>query len=186
MGSLQDHIDISEEYENTVTKYWVSIYRYLKKLPVSGLKVYQDSLPNTEKTSVERIVDETQTANFEILKELRNRGALILGTESPALLHEDYKNIQAVVEALDLKSRVIAIIMYKDREASLLEERDHYLAQRINQTLQPEERGLLLLGFEHNAKSKLNPDIIVRQPRFVQGFLPPLYKAYLERVKLDF
>jgi hypothetical protein len=46
----------------------------------------------------------------------------------------------------------------------LLDIRDEYIAQRIDQTLLDNEMGILFLGFMHNIETKLPSDILLIQP----------------------
>ena len=46
----------------------------------------------------------------------------------------------------------------------MLYQRDEYIAQRINNTLQEEEMGILFLGIMHSIEDKLDKDIVLIQP----------------------
>ena len=82
---------MDREHETMATQYWQAVSKYVQKLPVdfSELRVYQDGLPDISTEMVTKIVDETQTANYDLLRWLRDKGANITGTESPSLLLEE-------------------------------------------------------------------------------------------------
>jgi hypothetical protein len=100
---------------------------------------------------VERLVADMARAgspNHRLLELLREKGAVILGTESLGLLLEEY---QAV----------------KDRRASpellrrSLEARDRYIAGRIGETLADGEIGILFIGAAHDVRRFCDPAIDV-------------------------
>ena len=92
-GSLGSKVPVDQEYETMATQYWQTVSEYVQKLPgdFSELRIYQDGLPDSSIEIVTKIVDETQTANYGLLRLLRSKGAHIMGTESAPLL---LKNIE--------------------------------------------------------------------------------------------
>jgi len=84
-----------------IDKMWQEIERTVEHLPVVAGKtrVYQDGLPVCAHEA--RIVSETAEAgsrNYKLLLRLQSRGAVLMGTESPELLVEEY---QMAVTALN-------------------------------------------------------------------------------------
>lgn len=175
MGSLRDKITVDERYEATGTGYWVGIFRYLNSLSsdfLARLQIYQDGLPNVSGEIVDRIVDETQTANYEILRWLKGKGAAILGTEAPNLVMEEYQALQAIVNCPDGEVKAVARLEYLKKSSWLLEERDKSIAQRIRETLPEGRTGLLFIGAAHDVGSHLGNEIRVSTPEIISSALP--------------
>jgi hypothetical protein len=146
-----------------VDNLWKEIERTVERLHVApgSTRVYQDGLPVCAHEA--RIVSELAEAgsrNYKLLLRLESQGAILMGTESPELLVEEY---QLAITALhsggggDARRREL-------RGAALLEKRDRYIAARINSTLQPGETGILFLGMLHAVQPYLEPDIKIRYP----------------------
>lgn len=173
LGSLRDKIPFDERYEAAVTKFWVTIFHYVESLPpnlLDGLQVYQDSLINASDGIVDKIVDETQTANYEILRWLREKGATIFGTEDASLLLKDCEVSQATVNYSGDKDKT-AHLKRLQESSWLLEERDNYIAQRIRKTLPAGKTGLLFIGAIHNVGLLLGNEIRVSTPEEVSRAL---------------
>ena len=121
------------------------------QLPLRRVRLYQDGLPVCEQAR--EIVRETAAAgspNHRLLEELIAGGATLMGTESPELLLREY----------ELARRTLAGEPVPAEESQqLLQLRDRFIAQRIADTLQPGEFGLLFLGALHSLEGKLPTDI---------------------------
>lgn len=174
MGSLKEQVSYGEGYEEAVTRHWVQVFNYVKSLPVdfSRLKVYQDSLADTDPGIVEKIVAETQTANYEILRYLKEKGASIIGTENPRLLTEEHQSLEAIFNSSDEASKEMARLEYLKKSFWLLEERDSCITQKIEETLGPGETGLLFIGASHNVEEFLAEDVEVSKPGISETSLP--------------
>ena len=100
-GSMGSKVPFDQEIEEMKTRYWNGVFNYVQNLAVdfSKLRVYQDGLPDTSNEVVARIVNETQTPNYNVLRWLRDKGAHIIGTESPRLLLDEYQSLQAIFNA---------------------------------------------------------------------------------------
>lgn len=181
MGSMRDEIPLDEQYEAKVTRDWVEIFRYLRGLPpdfLASLRIYQDGLVNAPTRIVDKIVDETQTANFEILRWLKGQAAQILGTENPALLMEEHQSLQAIINYPDGEAKSAARLAYLKKSSLLLEERDQYMAQRIKETLPNGETGLLFIGVAHNIGPFLGNAIRVTEPEISSRALPEVLRTF--------
>lgn len=168
MMSLRSLIPRDEQDENLAAARWNGIFRYLKHWPssiISRLQVYQDGLPDTSADMIDKILNQAQSINYDVLRWLRDNGAAILGTENPLLLMEEYNYRKAMFHAPDEESWATAALMYLDRRDQLLIDRDCYIAQRIDQTLLPAGVGLLFIGFGHNIKPLLADKIRLREPK---------------------
>lgn len=176
MGNLRGKLPFTEIQEGATIAYFQKVFDYFKSwsLDFSKLKVYQDSLPNYVPEKVERIVAETQSENYEVLRWLKNQGASIIGTEGPALL-EEYQSLQTIAKAGDESSRQTALLEHRRKAPQLLRDRDEYIARRINSTLCTGEIGLLFQGALHYAKGSvslyLDKDVRVSRPAVLERAL---------------
>lgn len=181
MGSLRDKIPVDEQYEATVTGYWVGIFRYLNGLSsdlLARLQIYQDGLVNAPGEIVDRIVDETQTANYEILRWLKGKGDTIFGTEDPNLLMEDFQALQTIVNCPDGEVKTAARLEYHKKSSWLLEERDKSIAQRIRETLPVGKTGLLFIGAAHDVGPLLSNEIRVSTPEIISHALTEVLREF--------
>ncbi len=144
-------------------EFWNALEIAMDSLPIDYMKLrlYQDGLPvcGLEEKIVRDLAGQGG-ANYRILLKLEKRGAKIEGTEDPDLLRKEYELIMAGVHA---GAGSLGAGMGKDENAEvlrdLLERRDRFIAQRIDQTLQTGETGILFLGALHRAATML-PDTI--------------------------
>ena len=81
-----------------------------------------------------------------------------MGTESPELLVKERELMMQMLIPTELKETSL------ESAQVLLNQRDEYIAQRINQTLQDNEMGILFLGLMHNIEAKLPEDIFLIEP----------------------
>jgi hypothetical protein len=103
---------------------------------------------------------EAGSRNYKLLLHLERRGAILMGTESPQLLVEEYR-----MATTDLHSGGAGGAGRRQRQsAALLEKRDRYIADRINSTLQPGETGILFVGMLHAVQPYLEPDMKIVYP----------------------
>lgn len=127
------------------------------------LRIYQDGLPAGGEVA-RRIVTEVAekgSPNYQIVEGLLQRGAHLEQTEDPALLQEEYGLIRRMAAAVGPEEQARAQQAYRQRGAGLLEERDRFIARRIDETLQAGEVGLLFMGAHHRVVSYLPQDIEV-------------------------
>ncbi len=157
-GAWQDRV-------RQIGQLWRSIRTQVFQLPFdfSRMLIYQDGLPVCGKE--DRIVEELAragSANHRLLLELRARGARLTGTESPELLIEEYElNRQLLLEQSPRPEPFAAEVERLSRD--LLERRDAFIAQRIDETLEGDQVGCLFLGLMHSIKERLPPDIILHR-----------------------
>lgn len=120
-------------------------------------RLYQDGLPICDWE--EKIVREMAAAgsrNHQLLLCLHERGAILMGTESPQLLMEEY---QLAKEAMQTNNSSLL-----QNGHSILQRRDQFIAARINDTLQPGETGILFIGLLHKIEPHLEADIDLSYP----------------------
>ena len=147
-----------------VDKMWEKIEGVAAGLPLAQgtVRVYQDGLPvcGHEREIVSELAG-AGSRNHRLLLALAERGAALMGTESPELLVEEYQLASAAfASGASLKREV----RQRELRDSLLEKRDRYIAQRINSTLGAGESGILFLGMLHQAAKYLDSGIDVVYP----------------------
>ncbi len=177
MGDLGGRLPTDKAYLQRAEAFWVNTQRQVMALDLAwqGVRVYQDGLPDAASEIVRRILAEVQSPNYELLRWLVSQGAEVVGTESLALIKEEYERLRAVLTAKNTRSKAVARRAYAERAATLLRERDRYIAQRIVETLPPEGIGLLFIGEAHCVQEHLPGDVGVRVLRGIPQALkdPP-------------
>lgn len=159
-----------QEWERSVravSQLWTIIGRTLEayELPYPQVRLYQDGLPNCgREADIVRDVAQAGSPNHQLLLKLMEKGATLMGTEAPELLLEEYQLIQQVLDARDLGDTEQVEIQQQALSQALLERRDQYIAQRINDTLCEGEVGVLFLGLLHCLEGRLEGDIDVSYP----------------------
>jgi hypothetical protein len=163
MGMLGQRLPAPPEQEPFADGWWQDISRKVKSLRQDwrSTKVYQDGLPDVAEEMVERIVRQVESPNYELLRWLKAQGAIVLGTESWELLAEEYEHLRAILVAEETAQKQQAVENYSQRALVLLEERDGYIARRIDSTLGEGESGVLFLGLAHQVVKRLPQDIAV-------------------------
>jgi hypothetical protein len=133
-------------------------------LPMTQVRLYQDGLPVCGREA--EIVTELAQAgsrNHQLLQRLMAQGAILMGTESADLLVQEYQLAQKSLTGHPPRPAEAAA-QRRALSASLLQRRDQFIAQRINDTLQPGETGILFLGMLHAVERYLPRDIKVIYP----------------------
>jgi len=156
-----------DKWQRTVAaidELWECIRREIDKLrlPYARVRLYQDGLPvSGHETEIVRELARSRSCNHEFLLALMQQGATLMGTESPDLLLREYGMLQQVL-ALDDHAEVTRLMAeQKDLRQELLQQRDQFIAERINATLGDGEIGLLFLGMLHAPERWLASDIQV-------------------------
>jgi len=113
------------------------------------VKLYQDSLPvcGHEKELVHDLAAQG-SCNHQLLENLMHEGGILVGTESPVLLLDEYKLLQSPERT-------------EAQAAALLEARDRFIASQIDATLRDDENGILFIGALHKVTKFLPPRIKV-------------------------
>jgi len=152
-----------KEHKRVVGQYWEEIVKYFERRGLQGVKIFQDGLPvgGKEAEALINELAETGSPNYKLLKDLGERGALLLKTEDPALLKREYQLTKELVAKKPLLSAVRAFLNYKYRKDGLLKARDKYIASQIDRELKERETGICFLGAYHEVLPKLAKDIKV-------------------------
>ena len=199
LGSLTEAVNATKEValggaraaatRRTIQQFWDDLQLVLlsMELPCDRLLVYQDGLPVIENQALQiekQIVSELArggSPNHRIVMGLLERGAGLVGTESPALLLKEYEAIRKSLAAGfrasehevqgssdELKSDSSQTELQASETTppalSLLEQRDHFIAERIDKTLGEDQVGVLFIGLAHRVESILVDDIEVTYP----------------------
>ena len=147
----------------TVDEMWRGISREIKSLNLdySKVRLYQDGLPHCgHEQAIIKDMAQAGSQNHRLLLHLMEKGARIVGTESPELLLEEYELARQTLASLSSGKKGELSNRGQDGAAKLLlEKRDRYIAQRINDTLAVGETGLVFLGLLHSLLGRLPPDI---------------------------
>ena len=175
MGSIASTLDdratakLTPEFwqsnKEIISAFWDSIGRFLDTLDVNRFKVYQDGLVADGEDGL-RIVRESASQgskNYEIVGRFLERGAVLVKTESLALVKQEYHYITKMARSKSSKEREVAALRYKLARGMLLKQRDEFIAGRINETLAEGEIGILFIGAYHDVVHRLAPDIRVGQ-----------------------
>ena len=163
MGSLGNHLPMTDGYTAMVSDFWQEVKERVKQY-INGttrVKVYQDGLPDTQKGLVEKIINEVQSPNYELLRFLREKAATVLGTEDPQLLKKEYQFITQILGTQNEIKKNKLKQAYENQANELLTKRDTYIANRIDKTLSNGELGILFIGAAHAVEEKLPADIQV-------------------------
>jgi hypothetical protein len=163
LGSAVNNFRTEEQvtqYTLAVEHFWMMVEKTIENLELNytGLKLYQDGLPvcGKEKEIVHDVAA-SGSKNYRLLEKLQDKGALLMGTESPELLLQEYTLMKQLSSGQQSESTLASAQV-------LLEKRDNYIAQHINETLQENEIAILFLGLMHRIEEKLPKDIVLIQP----------------------
>ena len=148
--------------EQIVKVLWTDIEANLDAMRLDARKtrIYQDGLPICG--FEEKIVRELAQAgsnNHQLILRWLDRGAMLMGTEDPRLLMEEYElQKQRLAETGEKDSTREDQAKHLDR---VLKARDSFIASRIAATLEEGETGLLFLGALHKLDELRSTDIRV-------------------------
>ncbi len=101
--------------------------------------------------------------NYRIVLDLIKRGAEIRKTEDITLLKEEYNRILKLAQSKSLWERATAYIGYRFHKDRLMDKRDRFIADTINQTLKEGETGALFIGAYHDVLSLFAKDIAIEE-----------------------
>ncbi|MBI2329414.1 MAG: hypothetical protein HYU85_07275 [Chloroflexi bacterium] len=178
--------ELWQRHQEVVSAGWDSIGKFLDALDVNGFKVYQDGLVADGEEGL-RIVRESVSQgsrNYEIVGRLLERGAVLVKTESPSLVKQEYSYITKMTRSKSLKEREVAALRYKLARGKLLKQRDDFIAGSINETLAEGESGILFIGAYHDVVPRLAPDIRVGQVKEVAR-VKEYYKSLINTKRRD-
>jgi pheromone shutdown protein TraB len=154
-----------EENQKLIEKFWdeLEMEIFQLNLDLEHTRIYQDGLPCEGEMGMKIVLNTAKlgSKNYQIIKKIVAKGAKIVATENPELLVEERNLLLEILKDSSTAEKEEAKQRYVARKDILLEQRDAYIASRINNTLENEEMGILFIGAEHNVIPKLAHDIEV-------------------------
>lgn len=150
-----------------IDRFWATVEDTLHRLPLiyEQTRLYEDGIPVCgRELDIVKELAEKGSLNHQLLVRLIEKGATIMGTESPELLIEEYQLTHLMLESGDLGEANRIEVMQKGARDLLLAKRDAFIAARIDQTLLAGETGILFMGMLHNLAGCLPADIQVCYP----------------------
>ena len=156
-----------EQNVNAIGRLWRDLRRTVDgwELPWEKVRLYQDGLPRCgQEVKIVKAVAGAGSQNHQLLLSLARRGATLMGTESPALLLQEYTLVQQALARGDSQAAAAVDRRQQAQSRALLVRRDRYIARRVNQSLRAGEIGLLFLGMLHFPQAYLAKDIRVSYP----------------------
>src|SRR5579859_1630178 len=111
MGNWQRHTEV-------VRLYWQAIANYWEGKTATGLKIFQDGMP-ADGTVGERIVKDVAnqgSINYKIIEQLIEKGAVLVKTENPELLREEYDLHRELAKSQSLLGSLGALMKYRRRK----------------------------------------------------------------------
>jgi len=175
-----------EAFRIGVREFWKQLGEAIRywNIDFASLLLYQDSLPVTGSPAAEiehnivKDLAERGSQNHLILRSLIERGAGLIGTESPELLLKEYELAKERLHApIDLPEEADVHVANDDdandddvgrdvlaNTMDILHQRDHFIAERIDQTLTIDQVGVLFIGLMHRVEPNLSGDIEVSYP----------------------
>ena len=175
MGSMGEELkrkSVSELGENlwqkhtdTVNGYWGAIESYFENIDiyVKGIKIYQDGMFVDGEMAMKLIRDGVKSGskNSEIVLKLINQGAILIKTEDFKMVKDEYDGLQSILKSKTNIKKLIQLLRYKISKPIFLRRRDRFIAATIDETLEPNETGILFIGAYHNVIKRLPKDITV-------------------------
>jgi hypothetical protein len=174
MGSLAEQLQAAyrarfgaakwEEHVRTIREMWRGIEERINALKIGfgRVKVYQDGLPVCGKEEqIVRDLARQGSLNYRLVAQLMDRGAKLVGTESPELLLREYRLVRSQLAGHPGESATETDGADRDTQTTL-RERDRFIARRIAETLAEEETGILFVGFAHDVHRYLSDGIEVQ------------------------
>ncbi len=157
--------DIWEKHLAAVEKFWDCLSDYFDSIDVSGMKIYQDGMVADGEVG-QKIVEEgakSGSRNYELVSRLISRGAILMRTERFNLLREERDRLLTMTRAKSITQKLLAYLAYKLLKNRILNKRDEFIAQRIDETLNEGEKGILFIGAYHNVKKYLPSGIPIKE-----------------------
>ncbi len=151
------------DLEKKICNYWKILEEEVEKaIPdATGLIIYQDSFPMGDRKKILTFFnyvlgDNPKSFNFQLIKKLVDKGAILEGTEDMNLVLEQMTIYKTAFNATTLLEQKQVLAKYADRSREILKLRDEFIAKRIRDTLPEDEKGILFIGRDHNVIAELD------------------------------
>lgn len=148
---------------------WNYIRKHIEtmNLAYSRVRLYQEGFSQSgNEVRIASDLARTGSRNHQLLLYLAQKGATLMGPESPNLLLEDYLLIRQVQDAQIWEEAEQVRIRQQPLIYALHKRRDRYIAEYINKTLGEDETGILFLGLVHSVEEYISKNIQWRSPIF--------------------
>lgn len=194
LGSLAEDVErrglekfgenIWRDHLRTIDGLWDALFLYFDSINVSGAKIFQDGMIADGDVGL-NIIQEGEKAgskNHQLVSKLLHRGALLMKTEDFNLVKKERDRLLKMIRAKTTAEKIFGLFLYKLTKKTLLKQRDEYIAQRIDRTLQEGETGILFIGAYHHVKLRLLRDIKIKEIKEIrkikdyQSLLPFYHK----------
>ena len=157
--------NVWQKHTETVAGYWEAIESYFENsdLYVRGIKIYQDGMFVDGEMAIKLIRDGVKSGskNSEIVSTLISCGAILVKTEDFKMVKDEYDGLQSIIKSKTNIKKLIQLLRYKILKPIFLRRRDRFIAATIDETLKPNETGILFVGAYHNVMKSLPKDITV-------------------------
>jgi hypothetical protein len=152
-----------QEHLRVVDGFWDAVARYFLGLDVAGIKLYQDGMVAEGEVGAMIVAEGVKSGskNYLLVRELMNRGAVLVKTEDLRLVKEELDRLLQITRAKTVAQKLGAFAKYRLVRDRLLDQRDRYIAARVAETLKPGETGILFVGAYHNVRRMLAEDVKV-------------------------
>ena len=166
----QDHI---EQVDQSWNKIDTEISSRVNKMSPDKIKIYQDGLPVVDELGIKIVKDaaEKGSINYSIIDNLLTLGAKLEIAENKDFLLKEYYLLSDIAKAETPENTLKAYLLYQEESRKILDQRDNYIANQINMTLQDGEIGIAFFGAAHTITNKLNKDIDID---VIQMFTDPV------------
>ncbi|MCG8424078.1 MAG: hypothetical protein MJE77_39805 [Proteobacteria bacterium] len=172
-GSLRAEVDRAfrrrlgkyklDAHKRAIRDFWSRVGQLVQErdFDAASVLIYQDGLPVCgRELEMVRELAASGSQNHQIVANMVDRGASIVGTEDPSLIVQELQRIKKQISARPHAPRRAAPSS-RAAIAKSLEPRDRFIAARIDQTLNHGQIGLLFIGLMHDVRPHLPADIEV-------------------------
>jgi hypothetical protein len=166
-GERKYGVTLWQEHLKEVNKSWdkieIGINKQIENISFDKIKIFQDGLPAAGDIGLKIIKDAADkgSKNYRIIDNLLSKGAILEIAENKEFLLKEYHLLSEIGKAETTEKQLVAYSHYQELAKELLNDRDNFIANQINSSLNEEETGIAFFGAAHSIIEKLNKDINV-------------------------
>jgi len=182
--------EVWEKHLKTIDDFWSAILHYFYSIfePDMKMKIYQDCMVADGEVGM-KIIEQgikSGSKNHELISMLIKKGGVLVKTEDFHLVKKELDIFISLTKAKSVLQKLIALIKYNFKKNILLNQRDKFIAKRIDDTLEEDEVGIIFIGAFHRIKKKLPQDIQVIELKEISKVreyqkLLPFYHKYKDK-----